>query len=79
MNKNYSLALIVGLLCLIVGVLFGRFMASNIGRYTFKDYHDGKMILDTKEGWLYFHNTESNRFFRSNIVQGEQFKEYKKN
>lgn len=52
MMKNYSLAIIVSLLCLTVGFLIGK-STGNTGRYEFRDYKDAFMIFDTSTGIFY--------------------------
>ncbi|MBW8360727.1 MAG: hypothetical protein K0M56_00920 [Kaistella sp.] len=75
MNKNYSLALIVGLLCLIVGILIGK-SSNNAGRYFIKQYSDGEMIFDTQTGERYLYDGNKKKYFKENMVDGVAAKEF---
>lgn len=75
MNKNYSLALIVGLLCLTIGVLYGRYSNEN-GRYTFMNYTDSFMIFDTSTGIFYIR--KNGGIYKRNTVNDYEIQQKKK-
>ncbi|WP_332028734.1 hypothetical protein [Kaistella sp.] len=75
MMKNYSLAFIMGLLCLIIGFLYGRY-SNEIGRYTFKDYSDGFFVFDSSTG--VFIGIEKGQAYRRDIISEYKIQEEKK-
>lgn len=63
--KNYSLAFIMGLLCLIIGFLCGRY-SNDIGKYTIGNYDGIVVIFDTSTG-VYYARTDGGIIKRNTI------------
>ena len=66
MMKNYSFAIIVGLICLLIGFLYGK-SKNDVGRYTFHTLDYRFLIFDTATGTYYFQG--SNRTDKLNVPE----------